>query len=314
VKTQRKTGRLWLMNCGLARDTAPDAIKMGISRRIAKWRIAMIKNEHLISAGINMDSLFHDMSDSMLSGLSADFISAANPLLNSILDQSKKMMNDMVEYKELMMMYTCAMKTIKIKFDVLNTEYNVRYQRNPIKFIDTRLKRTSSIMEKLERNNLSFSLENIEEHINDVAGVRVICSYVDDIYSIADALVRQDDIELVSQKDYIAQPKPNGYRSMHLIVSVPVFFANQMKQIKVEVQIRTIAMDFWASLEHQLKYKSDDVDGKKIAGDLRECAVVISKTDSRMLEIRKELERTCREPSEEDILLEKLRRMDMPIV
>ena len=119
----------------------------------------------------------------------------------------------------------------------------------------TRLKRSGSIAEKLSRQNLPFSTDSIEAHINDVAGVRVICSYVDDIYRIADALLKQDDVTLVARKDYIASPKPNGYRSLHLIVQVPVFFADQKKNLKVEAQIRTIAMDFWASLEHQLKYK-----------------------------------------------------------
>jgi len=273
----------------------------------------MMNNNQLKNVDINIDSLFPDIFNSPLSGLPSDFLNAANPLLNSIFDQSKKMMSGMVEFKELMMMYTCAMKTIKAKFDILNTEYNVRHQRNPIKVIDTRLKRVSSIAEKMERNNIPFSLESIEEHINDVAGVRVVCSYVDDIYTIADALIRQDDVELVSKKDYIAQPKLNGYRSLHLIVSVPVFFANQMRRVKAEVQIRTIAMDFWASLEHQLKYKSNDVDGEKIAEELRECAEIISQTDVRMLEIRKELETNCGEPTEEDILFEKLQRMDVPL-
>lgn len=272
-----------------------------------------MSNTQLASAGMDVNSLFSEMFNAPNPELPSELIAAANPLLNNIFDQSKRMMSGMVEFKEMMMMYTCAMKAIKAKLDILDTEYNVRYQRNPIKVIDMRLKRVSSIVEKMERNSIQFSLENIEEQINDVAGVRVVCSYVDDIYAIADALIRQDDIELVSQKDYIAMPKPNGYRSMHLIVSVPVFFANQMKRIKVEVQIRTIAMDFWASLEHQLKYKNDNVDGEKVARELRECAEIISQTDTRMLDIRKMLETSCGEPTEEEILFEKLQRMDMPI-
>ena len=121
------------------------------------------------------------------------------------------------------MMYTCAMKTVRTKFEILNTEFKIRYQRNPISAVTTRLKRSGSIAEKLSRQNLPFSTESIEAHINDVAGVRVICSYVDDIYRIADALLKQDDVTLVARKDYIASPKPNGYRSLHLIVQVPVF-------------------------------------------------------------------------------------------
>ncbi|MDR0884497.1 MAG: GTP pyrophosphokinase family protein [Oscillospiraceae bacterium] len=261
----------------------------------------------------NWETLFSNLSDEPFSGLSSDLITATSPLLHSIVDQSKKVMGDMVEFKELMMMYTCAMKEIKTKFDVLNTEYNVRYQRNPIKFIGTRLKRPTSIAEKITRKGLDFTLGNIEERINDVAGVRVICSYVDDIYVIAKALTQQDDIELVAQKDYIAFPKNNGYRSLHLIVSIPVFFANQTKRLKVEVQIRTIAMDFWASLEHQLKYKSDSANDPALVSELRDCAERIASTDARMLGIRQRLEANQIAPSEDAILWEKLRRIDVPI-
>jgi len=234
-------------------------------------------------------------------------------LVNAVFDQSKKMIGNMVEFRELMMMYNCALKTVKTKFDVLNTEFKVRHQRNPIKFIDTRLKRTSSIMEKMERNNIVFSLENIEEHITDVAGIRVICSYLDDIYVIAKALTDQDDVTLITRKDYIANPKPNGYRSLHLIISIPVFFSEQIKQLKVEVQIRTIAMDFWASLEHQLKYKQENPNGEEIAAELKECSEIISDTDSRMLKIRKKIEESSGEPTDEELLFEKLRKFDLPL-
>ena len=166
--------------------------------------------------------------------------------------QSRRFMDMLVGYRELMMMYTCAMKEVRTKFEVLDTEFRVRYQRNPISSISTRLKHTNSIMTKLDRYGYRFSLENIEKYIQDAAGIRVICSYIDDIYGIADALLEQDDITLITRKDYIVQPKPNGYRSLHLIVEVPVFFAKFKKSMKVEVQIRTVAMDFWASLEHQL--------------------------------------------------------------
>ena len=164
-------------------------------------------------------------------------------------------------------------------FEILNTEFKIRYQRNPISAVTTRLKRSGSIAEKLSRQNLPFSTESIEAHINDVAGVRVICSYVDDIYRIADALLKQDDVTLVARKDYIASPKPNGYRSLHLIVQVPVFFADQKKNLKVEAQIRTIAMDFWASLEHQLKYKKEIADPEEVIGQLKACAESIHATD-----------------------------------
>jgi putative GTP pyrophosphokinase len=168
-------------------------------------------------------------------------------------------------------------------------------------------------MDKLERKGLPFTLVAIEEHIHDMAGIRVICSYIDDIYLIADALLRQDDITLVARKDYIEHPKDNGYRSLHLIVEVPVFLTNHKKLMKVEVQIRTIAMDFWASLEHQMKYKQEIPDEKAIMDELRDCADVIRETDERMLAIRRRIETASDAPTEEDILFEKLAKFDIPI-
>ena len=149
--------------------------------------------------------------------------------------------------------------------------------------------------------------------MNDVAGIRVICSYIDDIYEIANALLAQDDITLEKRKDYIVNPKPNGYRSLHLIVKVPVFFASGKKDMKVEVQIRTIAMDFWASLEHQLKYKQNIQNQDEIVAQLKNCADVISSTDEEMLGIRQKIEAGNDTLTEEDILLEKLSRMDVNI-
>jgi len=257
------------------------------------------------------ETLFPEMSDSLLGG--SALATMQDTLLNTVFDQSKKMIGNMVEFKELMMMYNCAMKTVKTKFDVLNTEFKVRHQRNPIKFIDTRLKRTTSILEKMERIDIPFSLENVEEHINDVAGIRVICSYLDDIYVIAEALTAQNDVTLIARKDYIANPKPNGYRSLHLIISIPVFFSEQIKHLKVEVQIRTIAMDFWASLEHQLKYKQENPNGEEIAAELKECSEIISDTDNRMLKIRKQIEVSSGEPTDEELLFEKLKKFDMPM-
>ena len=227
--------------------------------------------------------------------------------------QTRRFMDMLVGYRELMMMYTCALKEVQTKFEVLDTEFRVRYQRNPISSVSTRLKHTNSIMEKLDRYGYRFSLENIETYINDAAGIRVICSYIDDIYGIADALLQQDDLTLLTRKDYIINPKPNGYRSLHLIVEVPVYFADFKKRMKVEVQIRTIAMDFWASLEHQLKYKQNISDQQSIVKQLKECADVISLTDQKMLGIRQQIEAASDAPTEEEILLEKLSRMDMNI-
>lgn len=172
-------------------------------------------------------SLYSDGADSQVYDLTTELMTMDDALLSTMWDQSKEILNFMIEFKELMMMYKCAIKAVKTKFEVLDTEFKIRYQRNPINFIKTRLKRTSSIMEKMRRKNIPFSLENIERYINDVAGVRVICSYVDDIYSIAKALIKQDDVKLIEKKDYIINPKPNGYRSLHLIISVPVFLPSK---------------------------------------------------------------------------------------
>lgn len=265
------------------------------------------------------DSVPHnaDDLDLLMQGLTESDLSEPTELMevaaDLMFDQTKKLVSTLVEYKELMMMYTCAMKEIRTKFDVLNTEFNVRYQRNPINSISTRLKRTSSIAEKLSRQDQEFSIESIEENLNDVAGVRVICSYIDDIYRIADALLKQDDVTLVGRKDYIANPKPNGYRSLHLIVKVPVFFAERKRDMKVEVQIRTIAMDFWASLEYQLKYKQDIPNHQEIIAQLKACAEVINTTDKRMLDIRHQIELAADIPTEDELLLEKLTRLDVTI-
>lgn len=231
----------------------------------------------------------------------------------AIYDHTKQVAGALVDYRELMMMYTCAMKEIQTKFEVLNSEFNVRYSRNPINSMSTRLKRTVSIVEKLSRKGQAFTPENVERYLGDVAGVRVICSYVDDIYKIADSFVQQDDITLIERKDYIANPKPNGYRSLHLIVKVPVFFADQKREMKVEVQLRTIAMDFWASLEHQLKYKKEIPRQDEIVTELKGCADAIAAVENHMLSIRKEIEECGDEPTEEDILLEKLSRFDIRI-
>lgn len=227
---------------------------------------------------------------------------------------ARQLLETAVEYKELRMMYACAIKEVQTKFEVLETEFKVRYQRNPISSIQTRLKSSSSIIEKMIRKGVPFSMENLEQQIQDLAGIRVICSYVDDIYALANALTSQDDITLLEEKDYIRNPKPNGYRSLHLIVSVPVFFSQQKRQIKVEVQIRTIAMDFWASLEHQMKYKREIPDQQHIVAQLKNCAEDIARVDREMMDIRRRLEESVDEPTEDDILIARLKKLDTPIL
>ena len=195
------------------------------------------------------------------------------------------------EFQQAMMMYTCAIREVKTKLEVLNDELSIKNQRNPIEMIKSRVKKPISIVEKLQRRNLPVSLESMMNKLDDVAGIRVICSFVDDIYAVANMLVSQDDITVIAIKDYIKNPKPNGYRSYHLIIEIPVFFSEEKKNLRVEVQIRTIAMDFWASLDHQLKYKKDiGTVADEISEDLRQCAEVIAATDQHMLQIRKRIE------------------------
>lgn len=221
---------------------------------------------------------------------------------NSELNQSIVNVPDLVEvpdlllkqayqFQEAMMMYTCAIREVKTKLEVLNDELSVRNSRNPIEMVKSRVKKPVSIVEKLQRRGLPISLESMMENLDDVAGIRVICSFLDDIYAVSDMLTRQDDVHILAIKDYIRHPKPNGYRSYHMIVEIPVFFSDRKKWMRVEVQIRTIAMDFWASLDHQLKYKKEVGDySEEISKELKECADVIAKTDERMLNIRKKIE------------------------
>ena len=159
--------------------------------------------------------------------------------------------------RELMAYYQCAMMEVETKFKVLSQELSLEYDRNPIETIKTRLKSMDSITDKLLDRGFSLTLENIEQQLNDVAGVRVICGLPSDIYELADAFLRQDDVRLIMKKDYIANPKENGYRSLHLIVEIPIFLHDEKKMMKVEVQLRTISMDWWASLEHKIRYKKE---------------------------------------------------------
>lgn len=230
---------------------------------------------------------------------------------NMLYETAKDIMEQLVDFKEIRMMYSCAIKEIRTKFEVLDTEFNSRYQRNPISSITSRLKSNKSILGKLSRKGLDFSIENIENNIHDIAGVRVVCSYVDDIYVLADALISQNDITLIKRKDYITNPKPNGYRSLHLIVSVPVFFAEQTKQMQVEVQIRTIAMDYWASLEHQLKYKKDVPEEADVIERLKNCADTIANLDKEMIDIRNQLALGTDDKTEDDVLFEKMKRLNI---
>ncbi len=230
-----------------------------------------------------------------------------------LLDVNKReIMLRLIEFKEMLMRNACAIKEIRTKLEILNTEYALKHHRNPIHSINTRLKSMSSIGVKMEKYGKPFNVGSIEENLHDIAGVRVICPYIDDIYTVADALLKQDDVTYVEKKDYIKKPKPNGYRSLHLIVKVPVFFADGRRDMTVEVQIRTIAMDFWASLEHQLHYKENDQIPESVLARLHDCAESIDEVDREMLLIRRQVESIANKPMEDDILLERFGKIDLP--
>ena len=195
-------------------------------------------------------------------------------------------------YKELMAYYKCAIMEVETKFKVLSEELSLQYDRNPIEAIKTRLKSPESIIDKMRRRGLDFTVENIENNINDIAGVRVICGFPSDIYTLSEAFLKQDDIRLIRRKDYIENPKENGYRSLHLIIEIPIFLHDEKKLMKVEVQFRTISQDWWASLEHKIRYKKDIVHTEEIAKELLECAEKAANLDNRMEQIRKYLEST----------------------
>ena len=194
---------------------------------------------------------------------------------------------------ELMAYYRCAIMEVETKFNVLNEEFSLQYDRNPIENVKSRLKSTDSIIRKLKKKELPFSLEAMQENINDVAGIRVICSFPEDIYMLADCLLNQDDIKLITKKDYIKNPKKSGYRSLHLIIEVPIFLKNEKRYMKVEVQLRTIAMDFWASLEHKWRYKKNISleEAEIISKELLECSEISATLDKRMEDIRNRIEK-----------------------
>lgn len=178
---------------------------------------------------------------------------------------------------------------IETKLNVLKEEFTLCHDRNPINSVSSRLKSPASIIEKLKRKGVKPSFAAAENTLNDIAGVRVCCMFTDDVYMLADAILKQDDITLVEKRDYIANPKKNGYRSLHLIVSVPIFLSNEKRLVKVEIQFRTIAMDFWASVEHQLRYKKDYEYTEQMANELLLCAQTCADLDQRMEKLKRHL-------------------------
>lgn len=239
------------------------------------WRREMNKRENL-----------EQYKDKFVSKLKSQF------LQGTMSEEFMWMLRDNIKpYEELMAYYRCAIMEVETKFKVLNEQFSLQYDRNPIETIKTRLKSTDGIFMKLKRKKLPLSVESIEKNLSDIAGIRVICSFQEDIYLLADCLLKQDDITLIEKKDYIKYPKESGYRSLHLIVEVPIFLAEEKRSMKVEVQLRTIAMDFWASLEHKVRYKKDINPelAEQLAKELLECAEQSAELDHRMEAIRNKI-------------------------
>lgn len=192
---------------------------------------------------------------------------------------------NILDFSSRMQIYNAGIKEIRTKLEILDEEFKAKYAYNPIHHIESRLKSPGSIAKKMKMKGLPVTAESIAENIRDIAGIRVICNYIDDIYRVADLLTGQDDVTLVRVRDYIKNPKPSGYKSLHLIVEIPIFLSTGAKPIPVEIQIRTIAMDFWASLEHKLKYKTDNQVSEELRGRLKICAEAISELDAEMQDI-----------------------------
>ncbi|MEG0322896.1 MAG: (p)ppGpp synthetase [Raoultibacter sp.] len=191
----------------------------------------------------------------------------------------------------IMQKYQAAMRQMEVRFEILDQDLGTKLNRNPIHHVESRLKKPASIMEKLQRYGKQTTIEDMEAHIMDIAGIRIICSYIQDVYNLLDLVKKQDDLEVITVKDYIANPKPNGYRSLHIIVTMPVYFMDKKEIVPVEVQFRTIAMDFWASLEHDLKYKAvRKIDGIDSFDELKDCSRIIEDVESRMQILAQALE------------------------
>lgn len=201
----------------------------------------------------------------------------------------KMVLEKTAPFRELMSFYRCAIMEAETKFRVLSEEYSLLHDRNPIESIKTRLKSPESIAEKMEKLGLPVSAETIEANLRDVAGIRVVCGFLNDVYSVAEAFLKQDDVTLIERKDYIKDPKPGGYRSLHLIVEIPIFLHSAKKPMKVEVQLRTLSMDWWASLEHRIRYKKDIQESDEIVRDLLLCAQVAAMLDEKMEAVQQKL-------------------------
>lgn len=202
----------------------------------------------------------------------------------------KPITDDINSWEEVNLIYSSALKEIGTKLEILNDEFQHVHQYNPIEHIKSRLKKPESIVKKLKKHDYESTIENMVKYVNDIAGIRVICSFTSDIYRIAEMIINQSDIKVLSVKDYIMNPKPSGYKSYHLIVTVPIYLSDKNVDAKVEIQIRTVAMDFWASLEHKIHYKFEGNVPAHIKKELVECASMVSDLDAKMLSLNEQVQ------------------------
>ena len=204
--------------------------------------------------------------------------------------EAQRLFENYREYAEMEHLYNAAIRQLTIKFEILNDEFKVKYERSPIHHIESRVKTAASIVNKLLSRGAEVTPASARENINDIAGVRVVCCYIDDVYSVADMLLRQSDIVLLREQDYIKEPNYNGYRSLHLDIELPIYLSEKTEMVKAEVQLRTVAMDFWASLEHDLRYKSDKEIPSGLGAQMLSCANEIAAIDRQMQEIAKQIQ------------------------
>lgn len=198
---------------------------------------------------------------------------------------------DIDSWETMIFLYNSALKEVGTKLEILNDEFVYVHKYNPIEYIKSRIKTPESIVKKLKRNGLESTIDNMIHRINDIAGIRIVCSFTSDIYRIAEMIGKQNDLTVIYVKDYIKNPKDSGYKSYHMLVSVPIFLSDRVVDVKVEIQIRTIAMDFWASLEHKIYYKMEGCAPESISRDLKECANMVSALDDRMLSLNGEIQK-----------------------
>lgn len=198
--------------------------------------------------------------------------------------------SDVDSWKEVILVYNSALKEIGTKIEILNDEFQHVHRYNPIEHVKSRIKTSESIVKKLKKNGYESTIENMVKYVNDIAGIRIICSFTTDIYRLADMIAKQSDIKVLSVKDYIKNPKASGYKSYHMIVAIPIYLSDRIVEAKVEIQIRTVAMDFWASLEHKIHYKFEGNAPEHIKDELYECAMMVSALDAKMLSLNEEVQ------------------------